>query len=93
VPARQATQPGGVGSLESILGLFKSLKIRAHFHRAYIYCTCTYFSLLFSTGSRLQVSIVTDVEIEPHISNFVGLFVLVFVFGVMLDNTCQKQKH
>jgi hypothetical protein len=25
VPARQATQPGGVGSLEAILGLLKSL--------------------------------------------------------------------
>jgi len=29
VPARQTTQPGGIGSLESILGLLKSLKIRA----------------------------------------------------------------
>jgi len=29
VSARQATQPGGIGSLESILGLLKSLKIRA----------------------------------------------------------------
>ncbi len=29
VPARLATQPGGIGSLESILGLLKSLKIRA----------------------------------------------------------------
>ncbi len=29
VPASQATQPGGIGSLESILGLLKSLKIRA----------------------------------------------------------------
>ncbi len=29
VPARQATQPGGIGSLESIFGLLKSLKIRA----------------------------------------------------------------
>jgi len=29
VPARQATQPGGIGSLESILGLLKSLKIWA----------------------------------------------------------------
>jgi hypothetical protein len=29
VPARQATQPGGIGSLETILGLLKSLKIRA----------------------------------------------------------------
>ncbi len=29
VPARQATQPGGIGSLESILGLLKNLKIRA----------------------------------------------------------------
>jgi hypothetical protein len=29
VPARQATQPGGIGSLESILGLFKSLTILA----------------------------------------------------------------
>jgi hypothetical protein len=28
-PARQSTQPGGIGSLESILGLFKSLKIWA----------------------------------------------------------------
>ncbi len=29
VPARQATLPGGIGSLESILWLLKSLKIRA----------------------------------------------------------------
>jgi hypothetical protein len=29
VPARQATQPGGIGSLESIFGLRKSIKIRA----------------------------------------------------------------
>ncbi len=29
VPARRAKQPGGIGSLESILGLLKSLKIRA----------------------------------------------------------------
>jgi hypothetical protein len=29
VQARQTTQPGGIGSLESILGLRKSLKIRA----------------------------------------------------------------
>ncbi len=29
VPARQATQPVGIGSLESTLGLRKSLKIRA----------------------------------------------------------------
>ncbi len=29
VPARQATQPGGIGSSVSILGLLKSLKIRA----------------------------------------------------------------
>ncbi len=28
VQARQATQPGNIGSLESILGLLKSLKIR-----------------------------------------------------------------
>jgi hypothetical protein len=27
-PARQATQPDGIGSLESIIGLLKSLKIR-----------------------------------------------------------------
>ena len=29
VPARQATQAGGIDSLESIPGLLKSLKIRA----------------------------------------------------------------
>ncbi len=29
VPARQATQPSGIGSLGSILGRLKSLKIRA----------------------------------------------------------------
>jgi hypothetical protein len=29
VPARQATQAGGIHSLESILGLHKRLKIRA----------------------------------------------------------------
>jgi hypothetical protein len=29
VPARQATHPGGIGSLESILGLLTGLKIRA----------------------------------------------------------------
>jgi hypothetical protein len=28
-PARLHTQPGGIGSLESILGFLKSLKIRA----------------------------------------------------------------
>jgi hypothetical protein len=28
VPARQATQPGRIGSLESILGLLNSLKIQ-----------------------------------------------------------------
>jgi hypothetical protein len=32
VPARQATQPGGIGSLESILGLLKSLKIWALYY-------------------------------------------------------------
>jgi hypothetical protein len=31
LPARQATQTGGIGSLESILGLLKSLKIRAQY--------------------------------------------------------------
>jgi hypothetical protein len=31
VPARQATQPGGMGSLDSIPGLLKSLKIRTQF--------------------------------------------------------------
>jgi hypothetical protein len=29
VQARQATQPGGIGSLESILGLLQSLKLGA----------------------------------------------------------------
>jgi hypothetical protein len=29
VPARKATQPGAIGSLKSILGLLKSLKIRS----------------------------------------------------------------
>jgi hypothetical protein len=29
VPARQAKQPAGIGSLKSILGLLKSFKIRA----------------------------------------------------------------
>jgi hypothetical protein len=32
VLARQATQPDGIGSLESILGLLESLKIRALFN-------------------------------------------------------------
>ena len=32
VPARQATQPGGIGSLKSLLGLLKSLDIRALNH-------------------------------------------------------------
>jgi hypothetical protein len=31
VPARQATQAGGIGSFESIIGLLKSLKIRPQF--------------------------------------------------------------
>jgi hypothetical protein len=31
VQARHATQPGGIGFLEWILGLLKSLKIRAQF--------------------------------------------------------------
>jgi hypothetical protein len=40
VPARQATtQPGGIGSLESILGLLKSLKIRALLKDWYYYFT------------------------------------------------------
>jgi hypothetical protein len=30
VPTRQDAQPGGFGSMESIPGLLKSLKIRAH---------------------------------------------------------------
>jgi hypothetical protein len=29
VPAHKATKPGGIGSLESIIGLLKCLKIRA----------------------------------------------------------------
>jgi hypothetical protein len=29
MPPRQATQPGGLGSVEPILGLLKSLKVRA----------------------------------------------------------------
>jgi hypothetical protein len=33
VPARQATKAGGIDSLESILGLLKSLKIRARLQR------------------------------------------------------------
>jgi hypothetical protein len=35
VPACQATQPGGIGSSKSILGLNKSLKIRAASFRFY----------------------------------------------------------
>jgi hypothetical protein len=31
VPARQAKQPGGIGSLKLILGLLKSLNIRVLF--------------------------------------------------------------
>jgi hypothetical protein len=31
IPAHQATQPGGIGSLESILGLLKILNIRAQY--------------------------------------------------------------
>ncbi len=44
VPARQATQPGGIGSLESILGLLKCLKIRAQL--------CVYVYFPFQTGNR-----------------------------------------
>jgi len=36
VSTRQATQPGGIGSLESILGLLKSLKIRAQNNPTYV---------------------------------------------------------
>jgi hypothetical protein len=41
-PARLATQPGGIGSLESILGLLKSLTIRALYS---IYMRYTIFGL------------------------------------------------
>jgi hypothetical protein len=36
VPARQATQPGGTGSLESTHGLVKSLKIRALYSTSFL---------------------------------------------------------
>ncbi len=42
VLARQATQPGGIGSLESILGLLKSLKFGLRAWRA---VTATLFLL------------------------------------------------
>jgi hypothetical protein len=40
IPARQATQPGGIDSLESILGLLKSLKIRAPVYRRSVRSLC-----------------------------------------------------
>jgi hypothetical protein len=47
VPTRQAThystQPGGIGSLKSILGLLKSLKIWA---------LCTHHALEFRSGEK-----------------------------------------
>jgi hypothetical protein len=33
IPVRQTTQPGGIGFLESILGLFQSLKLRHRLHK------------------------------------------------------------
>jgi hypothetical protein len=45
VPARQATQPGGIGYLESILRLLKSLKIRSQL--------CVYVYFPFQTGAHI----------------------------------------
>jgi hypothetical protein len=49
LPARQATQPSGIGSLESILGLLKSLKIRAQDSRPGIFS-----HRLVASGTRSQ---------------------------------------
>jgi hypothetical protein len=51
--ARQATQPGGIGSLESILGLLKRIKIRALccvLRTAH--CTCNAHPVLLSYRYR-----------------------------------------
>jgi hypothetical protein len=49
VPARQATQLGGIDSSESILGLLKSLKIRAQDSRPGIFS-----HRLVASGTRYQ---------------------------------------
>jgi|688.fasta_scaffold2038600_1 hypothetical protein len=46
-PARQATKPGGIGSLESILGLLKSLKIRA------LYSNCLPFFCFYYRNNQV----------------------------------------
>jgi hypothetical protein len=50
VPARQASQQGGIVSLESILGLLKSLKIWALVGFARLICI---FSILFTVAAHL----------------------------------------
>jgi hypothetical protein len=46
VPARQATQPGGIGSLESILGLLKTFK---KFELWYFSINAHVFHMLFKS--------------------------------------------
>jgi hypothetical protein len=54
VPARQATQHGGIGSLESILGVLKSLKIRALVGFARLICLIDrIFFILFTVAAHL----------------------------------------
>ncbi len=56
VPARQATHPGGIGSLESILGLLKSLKFRALVQCVYSKALILKKGLLFFSSSRNDIS-------------------------------------
>ncbi len=64
VPARQVTQPGGIGSLESIFGLIKSLTIRAQVYRYrehYIFMnTVTYFTLIYLKIGTVLISELTN---------------------------------
>jgi hypothetical protein len=56
VPARHATQPGRIGSLESILALLKSLKIRAR------YCYLRYKHLKESLQGDIAKSLAGQTE-------------------------------
>jgi hypothetical protein len=53
VTSRQATQPGGIGSVESILGLLKSLNIRAQYLQNRVSCMLAYGAENHSVGISL----------------------------------------
>jgi hypothetical protein len=60
IPVRQASQPVGMGSLESFLELLKSLKIRAL--RDEIVCGRDTVTLLFFSGGWAQGKVLKIIE-------------------------------